>query len=227
MSPADSPSDARTGQIPMISALWTTACRLDPLTCIARGRCEGDGGGMNEAVDSNGRGPHSSPRGAREQYRPARCAPLRSSAFRLPLPRRGWGEGSPKNHTHLHQGNPTTSTIARTCSTPPRHPFGDEEDGVDGGQVHVCSEAQAPHPSPLPEGAREQCRPARCGPLRSNALRLPLPRRGERVGVRGLPKITPISIKATPRAPPSPPPARPLPGHTDSRATDLYCSLSL
>src|SRR5215216_5537918 len=154
------------------------------------------------------------PEGAREQCRPVRCGPLRSNAFRLPLPPaggEGWGEGSPKNHIHLHQGNPTTSTIARTCSTPHRHPFGDEEDGVDGGQVHVCSEAQDPHPSPLPEGAREQCRPARCGPLRSNALRLPLPRRGERVGVRGLPKITSISIKATRRPPPSAAPARPLP----------------
>ncbi|MBW8831251.1 MAG: Lrp/AsnC ligand binding domain-containing protein [Burkholderiales bacterium] len=51
----------------------------------------------------------------------------------------------------------------------------------------------------------------RCGPLRSNALRLPLPRRGERVGVRGLRKITSISIKETRRPPPSPAPARPLP----------------
>src|SRR5215216_5697158 len=71
----------------------------------------------------------------------------------------------------------------------------------------------AQRPRPLTPALSPKGRGSNAGQLavaRFEVMRLPLPRRGERVGVRGLPKITPISIKATRRPPPSPAPARPL-----------------
>jgi len=97
--------------------------------------------------------------------------------------------------------------LALSCSLFPLEGRGEGDGGGRGEALYF--DGRSPHPGPLPEGAREQYRPARGGPLRSNAFR-PLSRLRERVGVMGLPRITPISVKAAPRPPPSPASARPL-----------------
>jgi hypothetical protein len=196
-----------------VDCLLALSCSLFPL----EGRGEGDGGGRGEALYFDCRSPHPGPlpEGAREQYRPARGGPLRSNAFR-PLSRlreRVGVRGLPK----------ITPISVKAAPRPPPSPasarpllttrLAMKRAGLTHDKFMFAQRPRPLTPALSPKGrgsntgqlslkgAREQYRPARGGPLRSSALRLPLPRRGERVGVRGLSKITPISIKATPRPP--------------------------